>query len=497
MPVGASVSLHADGSDIRQKHDRALPDLLVETGGGEFGASNRIRLPKQLQAVAGDLADNADAEAWPGERLAAHDHLGQSELTPNRPHLVLEQGAERLDERELQVFGQAAHIVMTLDVRSARTTTRFDNIRVERALHQKVDRRAIPRRFSDEISGRSLEGADEFAPDDLALGLRVAHTGERVQKLFDGIDGHESYPGGGDVVFLDLATLVLAQQPVIHEDADELIADGPVHHRRGYRRVHSAGEPTNYPCRADLGPDSFHLLGDNVSTVPVGGDPGGIVQKVFEHALAELGVLHLRVPLHPVHPLLVARKRRNRGGCARRQHGEALWRLRHRVTVTHPGGLLGRLVAQKRRRAGRERDGGGAIFAKPRVGDLASELLRHHLEAVTDAEGRDAELQDARVESRRSDLVDTRGASAQHDSGRVEGGDLSRRDRVRHDLGIDVGLTHPAGDQLGVLGAEVDDEYRPVVGFAACRANDSLPPRGRPEPGQPVRARRARGARDA
>ena len=26
------------------------------------------------------------------------------------------------------------------------------------------------------------------------------------------------------------------------------------------------------------------------------------------------------------------------------------------------------------------------------------------------------------------------------------------------DLGVDVGLTYPAGDELGVLGAEVDDE---------------------------------------
>ncbi len=32
------------------------------------------------------------------------------------------------------------------------------------------------------------------------------------------------------------------------------------------------------------------------------------------------------------------------------------------------------------------------------------------------------------------------------------------RDPVRDDLGVDLQLAHPAGDQLGVLGAEVDDE---------------------------------------
>ena len=35
---------------------------------------------------------------------------------------------------------------------------------------------------------------------------------------------------------------------------------------------------------------------------------------------------------------------------------------------------------------------------------------------------------------------------------------LRRREPVRDDLGVDAGLAHAAGDQLGVLGAEVDDE---------------------------------------
>ena len=35
---------------------------------------------------------------------------------------------------------------------------------------------------------------------------------------------------------------------------------------------------------------------------------------------------------------------------------------------------------------------------------------------------------------------------------------------VGDDLGVDVGLAHPAGDQLGVLGAEVDDQDRAVAG---------------------------------
>jgi len=38
---------------------------------------------------------------------------------------------------------------------------------------------------------------------------------------------------------------------------------------------------------------------------------------------------------------------------------------------------------------------------------------------------------------------------------------------VGHDLAVDVRLADPAGDQLGVLGAEVDDEDRVDAGVGA------------------------------
>ena len=42
--------------------------------------------------------------------------------------------------------------------------------------------------------------------------------------------------------------------------------------------------------------------------------------------------------------------------------------------------------------------------------------------------------------------------------GRLPGRDLLGRDRVRHDLAVDVRLAYSTGDQLCVLRAEVDDE---------------------------------------
>ena len=43
----------------------------------------------------------------------------------------------------------------------------------------------------------------------------------------------------------DLLGLVLAQEPVVHEDARQVVADRPVDEHRGGGRVDPAGEPAD------------------------------------------------------------------------------------------------------------------------------------------------------------------------------------------------------------------------------------------------------------
>ena len=109
----------------------------------------------------------------PGERLAPHDRLGQPELEADAPHLVLEQRAQRLDERELEVVGQAADVVVALDVGGAGAAAGLDDVGVEGALHEEVDGLAVGAGLGDDLAGGRLEHPDELAPDDLALLLRV------------------------------------------------------------------------------------------------------------------------------------------------------------------------------------------------------------------------------------------------------------------------------------------------------------------------------------
>ena len=133
-----------------------------------------------------------------------------------------------------------------------------------------------------------------------------------------------------------------------------------------------------------------------------------------------------------------------------------------RVAVRHPDVVgLGQAGEQ---RAGRgDGDRRAAVLTRAGVGDLAAEPLGHQLEAVAHAEDGDPRGEDRVVDAGRTLGVDRRRTAAEDDRLGLARQHLRDRHRVRHDLGVDPRLAHPAGDQLGVLGAEVDDEDEVVV----------------------------------
>ena len=134
------------------------------------------------------------------------------------------------------------------------------------------------------------------------------------------------------------------------------------------------------------------------------------------------------------------------------------------VEVAHPHVVdVGGVVGQQQRRTGAAQLG-PAVLAPHAPADDAAELLGDELGAVADAEDRDAEVVDApgRATGRRR-RGRSSGRPTGSSAGRLALGDLGGRDAVRDDLGVDLQLAHPAGDQLGVLGAEVDDEHGVAV----------------------------------
>ena len=99
-----------------------------------------------------------------------------------------------------------------------------------------------------------------------------------------------------------------------------------------------------------------------------------------------------------------------------------------------------------------------AVFGRAGALDRAAEAGHHQLESVADAEDRHPGVEQARRGGRRAVGVDRRGAAGQDDRLRPLGQHLRHRHGGGDDLGVHVALAHPAGDQLRVLRAEVDDE---------------------------------------
>ena len=99
---------------------------------------------------------------------------------------------------------------------------------------------------------------------------------------------------------------------------------------------------------------------------------------------------------------------------------------------------------------------GAAVFAGSGVRDGATECLRHCLKSVADAEHRQLQVQQRRIESRSTVGVDTGRSPGQHQCQRIAGFDFIDRGGVRYDLRKNPRLPDPPGDQLGILRAEID-----------------------------------------
>ena len=168
--------------------------------------------------------------------------------------------------------------------------------------------------------------------------------------------------------------------------------------------------------------------------------------------------------------------------CGLGDHAEARRQARYLVAVTHPhvqpfSAVVGALVADVAEQFR------VPVHAHPRVTefalvaglDRATELRRHGLLAVADAENRHAHREDLLRRARRFGERHRFRAAGQDDAARGELADLLDWRVVRVQLAIDAGLAHPARDQLRVLGAEIEDEdsLRMRIGHKAVRGEES------------------------
>ena len=233
---------------------------------------------------------------------------------------------------------------------------------------------------------------------------------------------------------------------------------------RGDGGVHPAGQGADDLAVAHLLPDVLGGGLDEGGHGPQGLEPADAEQEVAEDLLAPGRVVHFGMELHPVEPPGEVSDSPGGAVVAAADHLEPRRQALHPVAVAHPDLLFG---VQAEKQVVKIADGKGfvAVFPGPGRGHLAAQEVVEELDAVTDAQDRDPQGEQVRVHAGGIPVVDAPGASRQDDG---LGGKLLDA-RKRHDVGVDFAvnlkLPHPPGDELGVLGAEVQDEHFFLMGI--------------------------------
>ena len=233
-----------------------------------------------------------------------------------------------LDQLEVQVVGQAAHVVVALDGGGVGGGTRLDHIGVQRALHQEP--------CVGNAAAGPLERPDELLAHHPSLGLGIGDAGQGGEELVGRVHAHKVDAEVAGEGLLHLVGLILTQQARVHQHAREPIADGPVHECGGHRGVHAAGQTADGQTVADLVPDGRDRGIDDRVHRPARPGAAALPQEALDHLAAIGRVLHLGMELHGVQPLdsvLEGGHGRRRGGSGDRR---AVRRIGNRVEVAHP-----------------------------------------------------------------------------------------------------------------------------------------------------------------
>ena len=320
-----------------------------------------------------------------------------------------------------------------------------------------------------ELAGFAFEHFNKFAANDLAFGFRLANALQVPQKLVSRV-----YPDHLGVQFADKhlhhhVAFVQAQQAMVNKDTGQLVPNGTVNQRSGYRRIDATRQPQNHLFRADLGADFFNCLRNIVTHDPVRPGATDVQHKALQNGGAALGVCDFRVKLHPIKPAFFVSHAGNRAAVRAGHQFETMRQLSHLVAMTHPH--LQHAVAHGRGVIlNTFQELGVAVGAHVGVAKLpfvtalydATQLVRHGLHAVANAQHWHTQLKHRLRRFVSRVFIDTGVATRQDDAFELAitrvGAHPIVGDVTRMNFTKDVGFTDAAGNQLGDLRAEVEDQ---------------------------------------
>ena len=342
--VGTVVAHNSDGVHAGEDAEE-LRQLAFVAVFGHLVAQHPIGVLQNPDLFGGDFAQNTDSEAGAREGLTPDEFLRDPQLFADLADLVLEQVAERLDSaEEADVGGLFNHIVVGLDdggagLAVALALARLDPVGVDSALREE----AVLGAGADLVPEHLIElGADYFA-----LLLGVGDALEALHKVVAAVDADKVHIEQACERPFDEVALVLAHEPLVDENAGQLLADGTAEKSCGDGGVDSARKAEDHVFVADLFAQRGDGVFDKIVHNPVARAAADLIEEVVQHPVAELGVGDLGMELDGVDPFRLVLHRGAGTVVGLADDPEALGRGRDIVGVAHPdGAFLGHVSEQ-------------------------------------------------------------------------------------------------------------------------------------------------------
>ena len=241
------------------------------------------------------------------------------------------------------------------------------------------------------------------------------------------------------------------------QDAREARSDGSVEQGRGDGGIDPTREPADDAGVAYALAHLFDGFLGEIPQPPRAAAPADRGQEIVEQRAADGSVRDLWMELQAIDRQLFVLHRSDGASGGAGQRDEVVRNPRHLVPVAHPDVKVVRHSGKQPLRL-LELAAGSAELAGGHIGDLAAKRVAGELHSVANSQDGNPQRENSRVAFGGSLFVNARRPTGEDEP---LGGvllHLLRRDVVPDDFAVDVVLPHAAGDELGVLSAEIEHQ---------------------------------------